>query len=91
MLATRSDIGYAIIKLARFSSNTSDTYILAIKNVHRYLKGSIKLSLVYINSSRKYVSGYYDSDYTGGISTAKSTSSYSFYIESYSFSWKSKL
>ncbi|XMA13755.1 hypothetical protein WAI453_006546 [Rhynchosporium graminicola] len=91
MLATRPDISYAVIKLARFSSNLSDTYILAAKNVLRYLKGSIKLGLVYINSSRKYVSGYCDSDYTGDISTAKSTSGYSFYIGSCLFSWKSKL
>ncbi|XMA19244.1 hypothetical protein WAI453_012035 [Rhynchosporium graminicola] len=80
-----------MIKLARFSSNPSDTYILAVKNVLSYLKGSIKLGLVYINSSSKYVSRYCDSDYTGDISTAKSTSGYSFYIGSCLFSWKSKL
>ncbi|CZS90381.1 uncharacterized protein RCO7_14004 [Rhynchosporium graminicola] len=90
-LATRPDITYAIIKLARFSSNPSDTYILAAKNVLRYLRGSIKLGLVYINSSSKYVSGYCDSDYAGDIGTAKSTSGYSFYIGSCLFSWKSKL
>ncbi|CZT03146.1 uncharacterized protein RCO7_10055 [Rhynchosporium graminicola] len=55
--ATKEDILWF-----QFSSNPSDTHILAAKNVFRYLKGSIKLGLVYINSSSKYVSGYCDSD-----------------------------
>ncbi|EKD11952.1 hypothetical protein MBM_09882 [Drepanopeziza brunnea f. sp. 'multigermtubi' MB_m1] len=90
-LATRPDICYAVIKLARFASNPSESHIIGLKNILRYLKGSIKLGLIYQRSLNKFVSGYCDADYAGDIGTAKSTSGFNFYISSSLFSWKSKL
>jgi hypothetical protein len=46
-LACRSNITFAVIKLARFASNPSNDHLQAIKRVFRYLKGTISLGIVY--------------------------------------------
>ncbi|CAL3969519.1 unnamed protein product [Diplocarpon coronariae] len=79
-LATRPDISYAVIKLARFASNPSENHIIAVKNLLRYLKGTKSLGLIYKNSPNKYITGYCDADYAGDIGSAKSTTGYSFYL-----------
>jgi hypothetical protein len=91
MLATRPDISYCVIKLARFASNPSDTHTLALKNLLRYLKGTKKLGLIYTRNAKRYISGYCDADYAGDIGSAKSTSGFSFYYANCLISWKSKL
>ena len=85
-LAIRFDICYSVIKLARFASNSSTDHLIALKNVLKYLKELKKLGLIYEKSSNRYISGYYDADYAGDISTTKSTSGLSFYLTSYLFS-----
>ncbi|CAL3964919.1 unnamed protein product [Diplocarpon coronariae] len=90
-LATRPDISYAVIKLARFASNPSENHIIAVKNLLRYLKGTKSLGLIYKNSPNKYITRYCDADYARDIGSAKSTTSYSFYLANCLFSWKSKL
>jgi len=45
MLATRLDLAYSIIKLAKCTSNPSPIYTNAVKKVSRYLKGSIDLGI----------------------------------------------
>ncbi|CAL3971709.1 unnamed protein product [Diplocarpon coronariae] len=90
-LATRPDISYAVIKLARFASNPSENHIIAVKNLLRYLKGTKSLGLIYKNSPNKYITGYCDADYAGDIGSAKSTTGFSFYLANCLFSWKSKL
>ncbi|CAL3971483.1 unnamed protein product [Diplocarpon coronariae] len=90
-LATRPDISYAVIKLARFASNPSENHIIAIKNLLQYLKGTKSLGLIYKNSPNKYITGYCDANYAGDIGSAKSTTGFSFYLANCLFSWKSKL
>ena len=45
MLATRLDLVYSIIKLARYASNSSSIYANVVKRVFRYLKGFIDLGI----------------------------------------------
>ena len=87
MLATRLDLVYSIIKLARYASNSSFIYANVVKRVFRYLKGFIDLGIYIkqnINNSY-YINGYCDTDYARDLVTYKSTSSYIFYIENFSF------
>ena len=93
MLATRLDLVYSIIKLARYASNSSSIYANVVKRVFRYLKGFIDLGIYIkwdINNSY-YINSYYNTDYVGDLAIYKSTSGYIFYIENFSFIWKSKL
>ena len=93
MLATRLDLAYFIIKLVRYTSNSSSIYANVVKRVFRYLKGFIDLGIYIkqnINNSY-YINGYCDIDYAGDLAIYKSTSDYIFYIGNFSFMWKSKL
>jgi len=45
MLTTRLDLAYSIIKLARYTSNSSPIYANTVKRVFRYLKGFIDLGI----------------------------------------------
>ena len=91
MLATRPDIAYSVILLARFASNPSIEHIIAIKRVLRYLKGTRHLGITYSYNNDLNIIGYCDADYAGDIASAKSTSGYIFYIANAPFMWKSKL
>ena len=90
-LASRPDIIYAVIKLARYASNPSSDHIIAIKRVFRYLKYSIFLGIIYLNNNNYYLQGYCDADYAGDIISSKSTTGYIFYYAGGPIMWKSKL
>ena len=89
-MATRPDIAYSTILLARYTTNPSLEYISAVYNIFNYLSKTIDLGIIY-NNKIDYTSGYYDTDYTGNIASAKSTSGYIFYLASGPITWKSKL
>jgi hypothetical protein len=93
MLATRVDIAYSVIKLSRYAINPSETHIIALKRVLKYLKATPNYGITYTinNSLSNYLIGYSDADYAGDINTAKSTSGYIFFIANGPISWKSKL
>ncbi|TVY46935.1 Retrovirus-related Pol polyprotein from transposon RE1 [Lachnellula cervina] len=54
-LACRPDITYAIIKLARFASNPSETHLSAVKRIFQYLKGTINLGIIYSSKAASYI------------------------------------
>ena len=67
--ATRPDLTYSVIKLARFASNPSLIHIKAAKRILRYLNGTRTLGISFNNklNSSKYISGYCDADYAGDL------------------------
>ena len=91
-MATRPDIAYSTILLARYTTNPSLEYISAVYNIFNYLSKTIDLGIIYNNKDKiDYISGYCDADYAGNIASAKSTSGYIFYLASGLITWKSKL
>jgi len=91
VLIIRADIYFAVIKLAKFASNLSNTYFLAIKQVFRYLKSITYLSIIYSKGNPSYIQGYTDADYAGDQLEAKSITGYLLFIAGGVFIWKSKL
>lgn len=92
-LATRPDICYCVVKLARYTSNPSSIHNSASIRIFRYLLGSIDKGTQFSNKEKNstYLSGYCDADYAGDLTTAKSTSAYIFFLASGPISYKSKL
>ena len=91
-MATRPDIAYSVILLARFASNPSLEHKNAVNNVFNYLSKTIDLGIIYTKDDNiNYISGYCDADYAGDLSSAKSTSGYLFYLAKGPITWKSKL
>jgi hypothetical protein len=73
-MATRPDIAYSVILLARFASNPSLEHKSAVNNVFNYLSKTINLGIIYTRDGNiNYISGYCDADYAGDIASAKST------------------
>jgi hypothetical protein len=75
ILSTRVNIAFAVIKLARYTSNPSNIYFIAVKRVFKYLKGTKDYRITYYKNASRFISGYCDVDYTGDLST-KSTTGY---------------
>jgi Reverse transcriptase (RNA-dependent DNA polymerase)/gag-polypeptide of LTR copia-type/Integrase core domain len=91
-MATRPDIAYSVILLARYSTNPGQEHIAAVNNLFKYLSKTKELGIVYTRENNiDYISGYCDADYAGDIASAKSTSGYIFYIANGPVTWKSKL
>jgi hypothetical protein len=91
-MATRPDITYATILLARFASNPSIEHINAINNIFKYLSKTKDLGIIYTREDNiDYLSGYCDADYAGDMATTKSTNGYIFYLAKGPIMWKSKL
>jgi hypothetical protein len=90
ILSTRVDIAFAVIKLARYTSNLSNIYFIAVKRVFKYLKGTKDYRITYYKNASRFISGYYNVDYTGDLS-AKSTTGYIILLAGGIISWKSKL
>ena len=89
-MATRPDIAYSTILLARFIINPSLEYISVVYNIFNYLSKTKYLGIIYKNNI-DYISRYCDIDYIGDLASAKSISGYIFYLASGLIIQKSKL
>ena len=91
MLGTRPNIAFVVIKLLRYTSNSNKVYFTTVYWVLKYLKATINYKITYSKELNKYITGYYNTDYTGNLFTVKSTSGYIFMLAGRPISWKSKL
>ena len=73
-VSTRPDITYAVGNLARFSSKPTKEHSTALKCVLRYLKGTVKHSILYSQKGSNECVGFSDADWAGDINDRKSTS-----------------
>lgn len=88
--ATRPDIAFIINYLSRFMSKYNEQHWRAIKNVLRYLKGTVDYGILYDGSIESIqVQGYSDSDYAGDLDTRRSTSGYIFMLSKGAITWGS--
>ncbi len=65
-------------------------YLLATRNLLRYLKGIKNLAIAYITIGNFQPIGYSDSDFAGDKGTSRSTYGYLYSLAGRPISWKSK-
>ncbi|GJT47667.1 hypothetical protein Tco_0973824 [Tanacetum coccineum] len=70
----RPDIQFLTCLCARYQATLKESYLIAVKRIFRYLKGTPSLGLWYPKSSGFDLKGYLDSDYAGCNMDKKSTS-----------------
>ncbi|KAF2318467.1 hypothetical protein GH714_008015 [Hevea brasiliensis] len=86
--ATKPDLMFSATLLSRFMSSPSQSLFATAKQVLRYVKGTAKLGVWYLNEVK--LKGYVDSDWAGNRDDMKSSSGYLFSFGSGPFSWNSK-
>ncbi|GKD59984.1 hypothetical protein Tco_1297493 [Tanacetum coccineum] len=77
LTAIKLNIQFSTCLYARYKSNPKESYLIAVKRIFRYLKGTPSLGLWYPKCSGFDLKGYSDSDYAGCNIDRKSTSAMS--------------
>ncbi|KAL9168477.1 hypothetical protein ABFS82_04G017700 [Erythranthe guttata] len=92
MVSTRPDIAYSVSFLSRYMSNPGLPHWEALKWLLRYLKGSVKLGLLFSKcKTESELCGYVDSNFANCRDSRKSSTSYVFTLNGSCVSWKSQL
>lgn len=89
-LSTRSrpDIAFAVSSVARYTAQPTEDHWKAIKQLFRYLAGTIDYGILYKKSSESVKCiGYSDADWGGDLNDQKSTSGYLFELGEGPISW----
>ncbi|GJV65559.1 hypothetical protein Tco_1476387 [Tanacetum coccineum] len=70
----RPDLSGKSINKTRYQANPKESYLIVVKRIFRYLKGTPSLGLWYLKCLGFDLKGYSDSDYAGCNMDRKSTS-----------------
>ena len=91
-LASRPDIGFAVIKLSQFSAQPTRVHWEAVLRIMQYLYGTLdsRLTLTTTPDDSSELVGYFDSSYADDTSDRHSTCGYMFYFLGSPISWRSK-
>jgi len=86
---TRPDIAFAVNLLARHSAAPTKRHWTGVKNIFRYLQGTIDLGLFYQFDQDKSIIGYTDAGYLSDPHNARSQTGFVFLHGGTTISWKS--
>jgi len=92
-LSVRPDIAYSVNQLSRFLSNPGHEHWLGGKRVLKYLKGTAKMSLMYMNydaTQSTRVEVFCDADWAGDVDDRKSTTGIIIKVNGCTIMWLSK-
>jgi len=87
---TRPDISYPVGVVSRYMSNPNKPHLDAVKQILRYVKGTINFGILYKETKDCQVMGYCNADYARDCGTRRSTIGYFFSLGSGPISWCSK-
>ncbi|XP_060216728.1 secreted RxLR effector protein 161-like [Lycium barbarum] len=85
---SRPDIAFSVSLLARFSSSPTRRHWNGIKNIFRYLRGTIDMGF-YSNESNSQLIGYADAGYLSDPHKGRSQTGYLFTCGGTAISWRS--
>lgn len=87
---TRPDIAYAVQKICLFMHDPRESHFNALKQILRYLKGTLSQGLWMFRSASSELVAYSDADWAGYPTTRRSTSGYCISLSPNLLSWSSK-
>ena len=90
LTASRPDIMFSICLCARFQSYPKESHLIAVKQIFRYLLGTIDLGLWYSKINSFDLISYTDADFAGCKIDRKSTSGTCHFLGHSLVSWFSK-
>lgn len=74
LIASRSDILQVVCTVARFQASPKETHVTTVKQIFRYLKGTMDYGLWYPKGKNFTLIIYLDADWVGCVDDKKSTS-----------------
>ena len=90
LLHTRPDLSFSVGMASRFMEKPTLMHQRAVKQILRYLKGTVDYGLVYTQEGKQEVLvGYSDSDHAGDIVGRRSTGGMVFYLNESLITWNS--
>lgn len=92
LVNTRPDIAYAVGIVSRFMESPTTEHMAAVKQILRYIRGTLDLGCMYMKKGVKepYLMGYSDSDMAGDVDDRKSTTGVVYYFGSNLVTWVSQ-
>ncbi|GJV09760.1 copia protein [Tanacetum coccineum] len=90
LTSSRPDLIYAVCLCARYQAKPSKKHLNAVKQIFRYLKGTINMVLWYLKNTGMSLTSYLDADHPGCQDTRRSTSGSAQFLGDKLVSWSSK-
>ena len=91
LLHTRLDLAFSVGMVSRFMKRPTVMHLKAIKQILRYLKGTVEMGLVYTqHGGDEVLVGYTDSDLSGDVVGRRSTGGMAFYLNDNLITWCSQ-
>eukprot|EP01018_Ginkgo_biloba_P009783 Gb_07759 [translate_table: standard] len=90
LTTTRPDIAFAIGIVSRFMAEPKQSHWLAVKQILRYLRGTLQYGLEFVQNDDFKLQVHTDSDWAGCADTRRSTSGYSFSLGLAAVTWSSE-
>ncbi|XP_071742675.1 uncharacterized mitochondrial protein AtMg00810-like [Rutidosis leptorrhynchoides] len=87
---TRPDISYSVQQVCLHMHNPHDTHMAALKQIIRYIQGTIDYGIHMHKTNTTSLISYTDADWAGCPDTRRSTSGYCVYLGDNLISWSSK-
>ena len=90
LLHTRPDLSFSAGMASRFMEKPTVKHLKAVKQILRYLKGTLNFGLVYTQEGKEeLLVGYTDSDVGGDLVGRRSTGGMAFYVNESLVTWNS--
>jgi hypothetical protein len=90
LTTTRPNIMYAAILVSGYMESPKDSHWKMVKQILRYVAGTLNFGLWYTQSDDNHLSGHTDSDFASNLDDRKRTSGHVFHLGTNLISWASK-
>ncbi|KAL8140089.1 hypothetical protein V2J09_006110 [Rumex salicifolius] len=90
LLHTRPDLAYCVGVLSRYMQEPKEPHGAALKQVLRYIQGTISFGMVFKSSNKAVLVGYSDSSHNVDLDDGRSTTGHIFYLNESPITWCSK-
>ena len=90
LLHTRPDLNFSVGLLSRYMQEPKESHGAALKQVLRYIRGTISLGIMFTRSSKLEVVGFSDSSHNVDEDDGKSTTGHVFYLDDSPITWSSQ-
>ncbi|KAJ9557664.1 hypothetical protein OSB04_012278 [Centaurea solstitialis] len=90
LIHTRPDLAYSVGVVSRYMNTPKESHLKAVKQILRYVKGTLQLGLIYERGGDGKLIGFSDSSHNMDRDDGKGTTGTVFYFSNNPISWSSQ-